>query len=269
MSSLTGNQIKNTYQGLLKLADSSTGITQNLQAIEDGLGNNTGLRISTNQLESDNIATFVPLKAQYYGVGFANAAGTQYSSGMQNIILATQFYDNANYDYSAITINVVSATTSSDTLEFALYSTQMINPNGLFPHEPIISGLTADISTTGLKTVVFPSPISFSGYGGGIYWIVYKISNSGVQPTFRPGGAQASLAVTNQAILIYGQVLGFAPNVYTGQVVRGNNGTGTIQAFSGQTTFDNPFANNLNTLQSTSTSLNGNALGFILHTNNS
>ena len=47
MSALTGNQIKDTYQGLLKLADSTTGITSSFQAVQDGLGNDTGLRIAT------------------------------------------------------------------------------------------------------------------------------------------------------------------------------------------------------------------------------
>ena len=50
MSTLTGQQINQTYKGLLKLDDSSTGITQNLQAIQDGLGNNTGLQIKQNQV---------------------------------------------------------------------------------------------------------------------------------------------------------------------------------------------------------------------------
>lgn len=46
MSNLTGQQIQNTYEGLLNLEDSTTGITSNLQAIQDGLGNNTGDRKS-------------------------------------------------------------------------------------------------------------------------------------------------------------------------------------------------------------------------------
>jgi hypothetical protein len=58
MSNLTGQQINQTYPGLLNLETSTTGITENLQAIQDGLGNNTGLRIATNQLEVPNIQSF-------------------------------------------------------------------------------------------------------------------------------------------------------------------------------------------------------------------
>ncbi|CAB4141735.1 hypothetical protein UFOVP424_27 [uncultured Caudovirales phage] len=265
MSALTGNQIKDTYQGLLKLADSSTGITQSFQAVQDGLGNDTGLRIATGQLESDNIPSFVPLKARYYGSGFNNAAGVQYSAGIQNTILATPFYDNGNYSYSAISINVGTQTSTSDTLEFAIYTSQMINPNGLYPHAPIISGLTADVSSTGVKTVSFGSNISMSGYGAGIYWLVYEISNGGVQPTFRPAPAQQTTLLNQLYFPIYGMTLGFTTNTY--QVFnRYNNTQNTFQSFSGLTTFGNPFPNTINTAQSTNTGLAGAPMGFVLHT---
>ena len=91
MSNLTGQQINLTYPGLLNLANSTTGITSSLQAIQDGLGNNTGLQISTTQLESLNIPSFVPLKARYYGNGFVNTSATNYTAGIQNTILATPF----------------------------------------------------------------------------------------------------------------------------------------------------------------------------------
>jgi hypothetical protein len=264
MSNLTGQQIKNTYDGLLNLQDSTTGITSNLQAIQDGLGNNTGLRIATNQLEAPNILSYLPLKSRYYGAGFANANTSQYSTGTQGIILATAFQDGGKYSYSAISFNTTTQTSTSDTVEFALYTSQMINPNGAFPHTPIISGITADTTTTGLKTFVFPSPISFSGYGGGVYFLVYKISNGGVQPTWRPGqNVNANIGVASQ---IYGVHLTTSTLTYGTQLMRYNNGGFNYMSFTGLTTFDNPYSNTINTLQSTSTSLTGNGGGFILHT---
>lgn len=263
MSTLTGNQIKDTYQGLLKLADSTTGITQNLQAIQDGLGNNTGVRIAQDQIEAPNIPSFVPLKSRFYGSGLQNTNANQYAAGIQGTILATPFQDGGDYSYSAITFNTTTQTSTSDTVEFAFYTTQMINPFGLFPHTPIISGITADTTTTGLKTFVFPSPISFSGYGGGLYFLVYKISNAGVQPTWRPGTANP--AATNQP-QIYGFIQSFTPLTYQAQSIRVNNPAGTMMVFSGLTTFDNPYSNTINTAQSTSTSVAGNGAGFVLHT---
>jgi hypothetical protein len=265
MSALTGNQIKDTYQGLLKLEDSSTGITSSFQAVQDGLGNDTGLRIATGQLESDNIPSFVPLKARFYGSGFANTAPGQYASGTQNIILSSPFYDNGNYSYSAISVNITTQTSTSDTVEFALYTSQMINPNGLFPYSPIVSGITADTTTLGVKTISFPSNISMSGYGAGVYWIVYKITNGGVQPTVRFGGGSSTALLNQLYFPIYGTTLGFTTNTYQA-FNRYNNSQNNLQVYSGSTTFDNPYSNTINTLQSTSTSITGVGPGFLLHT---
>lgn len=262
MSALTGNQIKDTYQGLLKLADSSTGITSSFQAVQDGLGNDTGLRIATGQLESDNIPSLVALKSRYYGNGF-QPNGNQFPAGTQNIILANPFYDNGNYSYSAFTTFTFTTTTTSDTVELAIYTSQMINPFGLYPSEPIISGITADTTTTGQKTFVFPTPISMSGYGAGLYWLVFKISNGGAQPTYRPGQA----SVLYPALLtgaIYGVNQAIAANTFQSQP-RGNNANGTLYIFTGATSFGNPFGTNIASLQSSATTT-GNPFGFILHT---
>jgi hypothetical protein len=263
MSALTGNQIKDTYQGLLKLADSTTGITSSFQAVQDGLGNNTGLRIATGQLESDNINSFVPLKARYYGNGYNAASSAPFSSGMQNIILAAPFYDNGNYSYSAMSFNVL--TGSTEVVQMALYTTQLINPSGLFPYSPVISGLTADTTTTGIKTITFPTPISFSGYGAGVYWLVWKINNAGSAPVIRISTGNAFSTLGTTVFQSYGFAQSLTTNVLVGPV-RGNNATNSLQSFSGLTTFDNPYSTTINTTQSTSTTLTGNALGFLLHT---
>lgn len=263
MGTLTGQQINQSYQGLLKLADSSAGISSNLQSIQDGLGNDTGLRIATNMLETINIPSFVPLKAQYYGPGFINSAGVQMPLGTQNIILCYPFYDNGNFSYSAMTYNVVTATTSSDTCQAAIYTTQMINPYGIFPYAPIISGITITTNSTGLKTATFASNISFSGYGAGIYWMVFKVSNSGVQPTVRFGTSNPYTSMTlNPAI--YGAHQAVAANTYNS-----NNGyrtQGNYAVLTGTTTFDNPYSTSLPLTQSSTVSIGGSNLGFILHT---
>jgi hypothetical protein len=265
MSNLTGQAIQNTYPGLLNLQTATTGITSSLQAIQDGLGNNTGLQISTTQLESQNILSFVPFQSRYFGSGFSNTAPAQYGSGTQNVILATPFYDNGNYSYSAMSVNVTTITSTSDTVEFAIYTPQLINPNGLFPHTPIISGLTCDTTTLGVKTISFPSNISFSGYGAGLYWLVYKISNGGVQPTVR-FGASGQATLLNQILFpINGQVLGFTTNTYQ-NFNRYNNTPNNLQVYTSLTTFDNPYSNTINSQQSTTTSITGVGAGVLLHT---
>lgn len=258
MSALTGQQIKDTYDGLLKLADSTTGITQNLQAIQDGLGNNTGLRIASGQLEIPNAQTFINLKNQYYGPGFQATSATPMAAGTQNVLLAYSFQDKGLYSYSALTFNLVTASTTSDTCEAAIYTSQMINPNGLYPSDLIMSGIT--IPTTGAlgqRTVALPSTLSFSGYGGGIYWMVFKVSNAGVQPSVRFGNGTIA-----NGLGAYGQIASLTPNAYTQQFrVQGN-----WMVFSGQTSFATSFGTNLPSLQSSTANIAGSNLGFILHT---
>lgn len=264
---LTGQAIKDTYDGLLKLADSTTGITQNLQQIQDGLGNDTGIRITTNQLEVPNIMSFIRLKGQYYGNGITSGTGTQMAAGTQNTIIAIPFYDSGLYSYSAMSYNLGTLTTSTDTVEAAFYTSQLINPFGLYPHAPVISAITITTTgSTGIKTTTFASNLSFSGYGGGIYWLVYKVSNANVQPTVRYGNPQTNrLALTNESVnAIYGMVSGFTANNLT--TSRYNGSGSQWYVFSGASTFDNPYSTNITTLQSTTANVTGSSLGFTLNT---
>jgi hypothetical protein len=48
MSTLFGNNISQTYQGLIKLTDSTTGVTSVTQSLQDGLGNNIPIQVSNN-----------------------------------------------------------------------------------------------------------------------------------------------------------------------------------------------------------------------------
>ena len=50
MSTLFGNNISQTYQGLIKLADSTTGVTSVTQSFQDGLGNNIPIQVSETQV---------------------------------------------------------------------------------------------------------------------------------------------------------------------------------------------------------------------------
>ena len=103
-----------------------------------------------------------------------------------------------------------------------------------------------------------------SGYGAGAYWLVYKITNGGVQPTWRPGQASSFLGLILQQA-IYGVNQQFTTNTYGGSL-RTNNAGGSLQVFTGSTTFDNPYSTNLPSLQSSSQTIAGNPLGFLLNT---
>ena len=265
MSNLTGQQINLTYPGLLNLANATTGITNSLQAIQDGLGNNTGMRIATNQLEAPNQTGIIPLPGRYYGSGLAGDSAQVWSAGIQGEILAYPFYDQGIYSYTAMTVHLNTATTVSDTLEAAFYTTQMINPNGLFPSSVVLSGITIPTTgSTGQRTITFGSDLSFSGYGGGLFFLVFRFGGAS-NPNVRyksHAGVPSGFNFTG----VYGYALDFATATpYTNYMRFNSTGAGRYQYFSGQTSFQNPFPTTLDTLQDTRSNMTGNAPGFLLH----
>ncbi len=204
MPTLSGQTIQSTYQGLIKLADSTSGITSTPQQIQDGLGNDTGTRIATNFLSAPNVfpmtssANFIP---DYMGPGFLSAAVVP-QANQQNKLNAFLFYDTGKYDYSAITYSIVSATTTTDVVDVAFYNTQYSSQTGVIPYQLIMSGITLSTSPGGTFFVQtnLPSTLSFSGSGGGWYYMVMKISNSGVTPTIRY--SQNAISVSPTASLM-------------------------------------------------------------------
>jgi hypothetical protein len=192
MSTLTGQQIKDTYDGLLKLADSTTGITSTYQQIQDGLGNDTNTRISTQGIISPNVVGMNnnTLKADFYGIGFQAGAGGANIANTQNRTLYSIFYDTGNFSYSAVSYNLGTLSSTSDVVTAAFYTTQFVPNVGIAPKDLVMSGITLESvapSLTGLKTTILPSTLSFSGTGGGYYIVAYYVSNGGVTPTVRYG----------------------------------------------------------------------------------
>lgn len=187
MSSLTSQQINQTYPGLIKLADSTTGVTDNLQTIQDGLGNDLPLKVKNGQIQGENLFSFGYFIPDYEGPGFT-ATAAQFPANSQNKLIAIPFYNSGLNSYSAITYNVRTATTVSDTAELSFYSTQFVSGYGLQPKDLILSGISLDTGSVGIQVTALPSTLSFSGLGSGIYFIVIKISNGGVQPTVRFAG---------------------------------------------------------------------------------
>jgi hypothetical protein len=189
MSNLTGQQIQNTYDGLLNLQDSTNGITSTLQPIQDGLGNNTGARIATNFFTAPNVMSMnMNLLPDYMGSGAQSGAGGAMSSNSQNRLQYAIFYDNGVASYSAITYNLGTLTSTSDVVTAYFYSLQLVPGYGIAPKDLIMSGITLlSAGSTGYKTTTLPSTLSFSGTGGGYYVFAYYVANSNVTPTVRYG----------------------------------------------------------------------------------
>jgi len=266
MSTLLNQQINNTYQGLIKLADSTTGVTSNLQSVQDGLGNDLPFSVSNNQFKP-NVGWSVPKYGigDFYGVGLT-AAATAPVANTQNHLIATAFYDSGELSYSAISYNLITATTTSDVVNISFYSTQWIDGIGLCPKDVVLSGLTWQTSGPGVKTDTFATPLSFSAYGPGIYWIVYQISNANVTPSVRY--VNYPTVTTNLLSQTLANNFGFiqAPgsNVYGAPFKVSATGTVQLTIAYPTTTYPNPFTS---TIANTATSLGAVAtFGFILHT---
>lgn len=191
MANLSGQTIQSTYPGLLNLNIATTGITSTPQAITDGLGNDTGLKIATNYLSAPNIGN-VPImnNPQYLGIGFV-AGSSANVANTQNRLQYGIFYDSGIYSYSALTYNLVTASTSSDIVEVYFYDTQVVDGYGMAPRNLINSGTTiASTGSIGLRTTTLSSNLSFSGTGGGYYIYAFVVRNAGVTPTVRYGVRQ-------------------------------------------------------------------------------
>ena len=189
MANLSGQTIQSTFYGLLNLNTATTGITSTPQSITDGLGNDTGLDIATNYLSAPNILNYQSnLRPDYMGVGFG-IGGTANQANSQNRLIYGVLYDTGFNSYSALTYNMVSATTSSDVVSFSLYTPQMVNGYGIAPKDLIVSGITlTSTGVAGVKTTSISPNLSFSGTGGGGYYIyAFVVSNANVTPTVRYG----------------------------------------------------------------------------------
>lgn len=213
MPTLSGQTIQSTYQGLLKLADSTSGITSTPQQIQDGLGNNTGTSIATNFLSAPNVFPMNPsvnFTPDYMGPGFGSTGITP-QANQQNKLNAFLFYDSGKYAYSAITYSIISATTSTDVVDVAFYNTQYSDSTGVIPYQLIMSGITLSTSPGGsfFSQTNLPSTLSFSGSGGGFYYMVMKISNAGVTPTIRYGNNPANSTAWPS---LYQPILGLTRN---------------------------------------------------------
>ena len=222
MSSLTNTQINNTYPSLLKLSNSTTGITSTTQSVEDGLGGDTGLKIKQNYIGGSSLLPFKKQDTQYtmgYGIGTASSGvGTAFPAGSHNLTFGQFYYDRGNITYSAFTYAIGTVSSTSDVIEMGLYTTEY-SAYGLVPKDQIgtwtLSG--SDVTTTGMIKKVLPSNITLDE--GGIYYINYVITNPTlVTPTVRFRASQLSNQIGAFAAIFCGWALDSGNNAYLNSI---------------------------------------------------
>lgn len=264
MSSLSSQQINQSYQGLIKLDNSTTGITSNFQSVQDGLGNDTGLKISTKGLAGANTLNFYkPSLGQYYGNGFGTTATSPGTNG--NIILSNWFYDGGVASYSAFTVNCTTLH-ASETVQLAFYNSRYLDGYGYVPYQKVMSEVTITGTTsTGIKTMVLGSPITFSGNGPGYYFAVCKY-NGAASPTIR--FAAGMVPVTTFSVDLLRMQSGFVYNTAGTAATLPTQNVGTTIASTwvyNTASFPTTWTSTeLNTLTTSSSAIM--VPGFLLHT---
>jgi hypothetical protein len=224
MSSLSSQQINQSYQGLLKLADSTTGITANLQAIQDGLGGDTGVKLAQGGfLSSPSFVSVKPVQKYTSGPGIATGIGTGLPSGSNNKYVGTYFIENNSMtSYSGITFRVGTVTSTADVINFAFYTVENTPEYGIAPKDLIMSGITldaADLGVVGLITKSLPSPLTFTEPG--VYCLLMYADNpTSVTPTARITAPADIFAITVALGNLYGYRISVdgngAQNVWVG-----------------------------------------------------
>jgi len=266
MADLSSLPINTSYPGVLNLETATTGITQSTQALQDGLGNDTGVQIAENRFEGANIFNvYRPAVAKYYGSGIGITAIP--TAGSQNVLSSTFFYDNGLHSYSAFTMNCLTLGTG-ESVDVAFYNAQYDDTYGYIPYQKLSDTINISASSTGFKTGTFSSPLSFSGTGPGFYFIVVKF-NAASTPVCRFGQSaiQPGFYFSN-GILMWNN--GFVLN---------NAGTQYITPFNSAATSYTNIASNIYSISSfpttwtasdsatlTTTSNVNYVPGFILHT---
>jgi hypothetical protein len=261
MSDLSNLNINQSYQGLLNLSDSTTGITTTPQQIQDGLGNDTGIKIGTDRLEGGNLFNiYTPsVIPQYFGNGFTTSASVP--GAVQNQIVANTFYDNGEYSYSAISVNCTTLEAGTS-VDITFYNSQMLDTYGYVPYQKLVAEVNIATTSTGLKTATFATPLSFSATGPGFYYYAIRY-NTASTPVLRL--TQTPYLISNFTFLLISKFgLQFNNAGTSAQMSFRNQTTATIAGLVYNTaSFPTTFTSTELNL-ATSTSVN--SFGFLLHT---
>lgn len=193
MASLSGNTIQDTYDGLLKLEDSTQGITSSFQNITDGLGNETGVKIKENFFLTPNMFAQTQHKYEYYGLGISNTLTftpgvSLYASANRKMFQYA--VDLGYYSYSAITLNLSINTANDETYKLRFYNTQFVQSVGLVPYQAISEVITLNnTGSTGEQTYTFANPLTIPSGFYFIVWEAYNNTSPGSQLQSRYRGA--------------------------------------------------------------------------------
>ena len=128
MASLTGTKIQDTYDGLLKVSD-NVGINSTKKIITDGLGNNSSVKISSEDFEVGGFF-FVDIDGNIPDskIGIGTNAPTETLHVVGDFRLTARFYDGSN---SAGSSGKVLVSTGNATSWTNTFTTSMVFDSGV------------------------------------------------------------------------------------------------------------------------------------------
>jgi hypothetical protein len=207
MATLSGNTISDTYDGLLKLQDSSLPISSGMTQITDGLGNPTGLRLSDTEAQIFNGFTFKTYGLpKYVGMGFSNSSS--FSSNFSQRTTSQPVLLRGELSYSGITYRMITPTSSNDTISFSLYEADYDDSVGVYPKTRVVNNLPL-ILTGSTSNISIPFGFNISVSESSIYFILLTGDNGNSPGTLLTARLGQVIGQTNLNLLnmIYGATI--------------------------------------------------------------
>jgi hypothetical protein len=203
MSTLFGNNISQTYQGLIKLADSTTGVTSTTQSFQDGLGNNIPIQVSntTVNISGSFLVNGQPVSIEtgsFATTGSNTFIGNQTITGSVNVT-GTITANSASFNYLETVYETASIIYSSGSNQFGDASN---DTQTLWGTVNIPSG---SVNITGSLNVNGNTTISGSIIGGALNGGLIKIQTEANRNGAVQFNITSSLPVSSSNIVM-GQI---------------------------------------------------------------
>lgn len=201
MSTLTGNQVKDTYRSLLKLEDNGS-LSANLKIVQDGIGTSTPLSISTAAISSS-----VNIEA----TGFKTPGGTASdylradgSVGAPAVLTDTDGLTEGvtnlyNVTHTGDVTGATALTIANDVISYAKMGTE-------FTTSAVVGASDIDFATAQVFTKTLTADTTFTFSNAEIGMVKDLILTGAFAPTF-PVGSKVVAGTYNGAVSNFIQIV--------------------------------------------------------------
>jgi hypothetical protein len=186
MSTLTGNQVKDTYRSLLKLEDNGS-LSANLKIVQDGIGNSTPLSISTAAISSS-----VDIQA----TGFKTPEGTASDYLRADGSVGAPA---GNATHTGDVTGATALTIADDVISYAKMGTE-------FTTSAVVAAADVDFATAQVFTKTLTADTTLTFTNANIGMVKDLILTGAFVPTF-PTGSKVIAGAYNGAVSNFIQIV--------------------------------------------------------------